>query len=521
MSHPFSMLRFLGSVFFLLALSTLITSCAKDYTKINEAVEANETRANQALKQLETKPVNLSPLKVDDRPWFGAKAVPISNGDMLPNELLRRDGLVLTFDRPLTFREVARLIHSVTGIRTRVGGDVETGEDEILFLPARGEQISGGRIIWQGSLNSLLDEVADTFKSQWSYNGRAITFDTLVTRTYMLHALASDITASGSVSGGTSDTGSLPEVSLSDSASLEVWREVEGAINTILGDNGDSSFSPSTGTITVRGAPENVDQVEQYLRIQNSMRLRRVAVSVKVLAIETSDQYNFNLDLQGIIERAVDTALIDADFNSTDGMSIGVLKGVDKAGNAVDTDAVTALLEANEQIDRVAITHSGAIVTLSDQPAPLQVGRQVSYLERVSATTDDTGGSTSIEPGTLDLGLMMTILPRIIQDDRILMRLSVAITDASQPFRSFTSGDSTVELPEVETTGFLQNAVLNDGETLVLAGFEKNENSYDDSGAPGGFWTGGSRSTNRSRELSVLLISAQILPEEPLTILGQ
>jgi type II secretory pathway component GspD/PulD (secretin) len=119
---------------------------------------------------------------------------------------------------------------------------------------------------------------------------------------------------------------------------------------------------------------------------------------------------------------------------------------------------------------------------------------------------------------------MMTVLPRIVEGNRILMRLSVAITDAAQPFATFTSGSGTsaasIQLPEVETTGFLQNAVVTSGETLVLAGFEKNLNSSTNQGTPLLPILGGSKSTNRDREVTVMLITSEILPEEPITVIG-
>jgi type II secretory pathway component GspD/PulD (secretin) len=156
----------------------------------------------------------------------------------------------------------------------------------------------------------------------------------------------------------------------------------------------------------------------------------------------------------------------------------------------------------------------------------LQVGRQISYLARTSATTGDAGsGSVSLEPGTVSTGLMMSILPRIVEQNRILMRISVAITDAQQPFATFGSGTNQIQLPEVETTGFLQNAVVTSGETMVLAGFEKELASTSETGTPIdgpiGILLGGAKDTSRSKELTVLILTSEILPEEPMTVIGQ
>ena len=179
---------------------------------------------------------------------------------------------------------------------------------------------------------------------------------------------------------------------------------------------------------------------------------------------------------------------------------------------------ITAALEASEGIERASIIHSGSLVTLSDQPAPLQVARQIAYLARASSSGTD---SVSLEPGVIDVGLFMTVLPRIVEDDRILMRLSIAITDADPSFRQFGTDDVQIELPELETTGFLQNAVVSNGETMVLAGFEKRTNSLNTDTNPFSYLLGGSHNSTRGRELLILVLNSRILPEQPITVIGQ
>ena len=56
-------------------------------------------------------------------------------------------------------------------------------------------------------------------------------------------------------------------------------------------------MSPTTGTITVAGAPCVVDDVEQYLKMQNRLRLRRVAIETRVLSVTLAEEYDYNFDL--------------------------------------------------------------------------------------------------------------------------------------------------------------------------------------------------------------------------------
>lgn len=505
-------------VFSVVALFAL--SACEQASVINDAVMADEQTAQEAISTISPEGYDRTALKIDSRPWFGSEAVAVNKGQSLPQNLTSANAVTLTFTGAETLGQVAQKIESVSGIPVVLSNNIYESSLGALgqrpFVPAGGQEVSGGRIVWSGSLVRLLDQIANAYASDWSYNGSIIQVSSENTKTFMLNALAGELTMTGNASSSSGGESNVPEIEIDGTTTLQIWGEISEAITGMVGDQGRASFSPSTGAITVTARPEILRRVENYLRYQNEMRLRRIAISVKVLSVTTNDTENYSADVSGIISDALNGNFdLDASSNGTNGLSVSILKA---PPSSLDSD-LTATLEASKGIERASIVHSGSLVTLSDQPAPLQISRQVAYLERVSSTSGDTS-SVSLEPGTVNLGLFMTVLPRIVQGDKILMRLSLAITDADPNFRSFGSGDIQIELPEVDTTGFLQNAVVSDGETLVLAGFEKSINTLNSSKTPFGYLLGGSRETARGRELLVLVINSRILPEQPLTIIG-
>lgn len=533
----FSSKGFLTRLSVILLASVIGLSGCTESKIAKERVSEDTAKADQALQRISPTTPIAQPLMVDKSPYYGSQAVPITNGTALPVQFEQPGAVVMTFARPVSMPELMRMVQAVTGMRATVSGHAPStgnsgGSDAgpASFLPSDGEQVAGGRVVWQGRLSDLLNQAADTFGADWRYNGNTIDFAQQITRTFMLHALASELSVKGTVKSGSSgdSNSNLPEVDVTSTSSMKVWEEIKEAVATIMGDSGKAAFSPSTGTITVTGAPDTVRQVESYLNQQNAMRLRRVAVAIKVITIAASNDLDLSADLTGIIKRAFDQASVRTVGEASSGIAIGVLKAPLAGTDLTDisSDRLVTELRANKGIKRASVTHSGAIVTLSDQPAPLQVGKQISYLKRTSSTSGDSGGgSVSLEPGTINTGLMMTILPRIVESNRILMRISVAITDAQKPFATFGSGTGAnaiqIQLPEVETTGFLQNAVMTSGETLVLAGFEKNQNSATESGAPGTWLLGGENKTSRTREITVLMLTSEILPEDPISVIGQ
>lgn len=499
-------------------MSVFILSACEQTDAINKSVRESEITAENAISSISPENAVRS-LYVDNRPWFGSQAVQIQGDQSLPDNMTREDALTMTFAGPVSFMEAARKIESVTGIPVAISNNIyEETMGELAsreFIPSGGQEVSGGRVVWSGSLHNILNQMANIFGAEWSYNNGRVTFTTELTKTFMLNALASDLTVTGNAnSSGSGGDNALPSITVDGSTTIEIWDEIEEAVDSIIGDQGQAALSPSTGTITVTARPDVMQRVENFLRYQNEMRLRRIAVSVKVLSVETSDTSEYGLDINGIIKNAIGDYSIRSAGNAS-GLDVSILQD-----NAAPSN-LTAKLSASDQINRVNIVHSGSLVTISDQPAPLQVGRQIAFLERVSASGDGDSASVSLEPGTINVGLFMTVLPRIVDNDRIMMQLSIAITNADPNFRTFGTDEIQIELPELDTTGFLQNAVLGNGETLVLAGFEKRQNDLGSQTNPIGFVLGGTHNTSRSRELLVLVINSRILPHQPLTVISQ
>lgn len=511
-TKTFQVFTFLFAAFFM-------SSCAQ-HAAIKGDLDKDGVIAEKALRQIEpTKQVSKS-LMVDDRPWYGGKAVALAKGDPLPAKFNAKDSVVVTFAEPLTLPQLRSEIQKVTNIRVVFDRGSNTLDQR--FLPSDGLQVTGGRVVWQGSLTQLLNQIADAFDVGWSYENGVIKIFQEVTKTFMLHALGTGIDLSGSLETGVSSGGgSLPSVTIDDKTEIKIWDEIEEVLNNILDSRGRISLSRSTGTITVSASPTLVDRVEEYLRQQNALRLRRVAVAVKVLnvQVQNSSEYGFDLflELQDVIDKQ------PYQLSSIDGsLSAGILRQSQAINGQIagTIDDFASIVRAAENVSHVTIANSGSIVTLSDQPAPLQIGRQITYLERISASASGDSTGTSLEPGTIDVGLTMNILPRVIENNRILMRLAISITDAEQPFQTFGTDTQQIQLPQIDTTGFLQNAVLSQGETLVLAGFERRQSGITDARTPS-WLLGGTRNYDRGRNITVLLISAEVLPEEPLSVSEQ
>lgn len=508
-------------------IGLFVASCAQQEAT-QEKFGAHQEEADNALKRLEPKERMRAALVVDNTPWYGRQAVRMRNGDQLPDKFVTDKSLVVTFERALTLPELGRALQIATGLRVVVLG-TDAANAGGGFLPLDGTEVAGGRVIWQGNLPDLLNQISDAFDVAWSYQSGVIKIQEEVTSTFMLHALAGNVDVSGTVqTGSTGQAGNLPTQSVGTEATLSLWDEVRDAINAIVSGNGRVTFSPASGTVTVSGKPSVVRKVEEYLRYQNRMRLRRIAVTVRALSVEMNDDNNVGFDLQGVLEKGIGGQPIYFSSTASEGLSSAIVRNfpdtdpLDLTTGGQPKDSVQAVITAIAEQNRVSIVHTGTVITLSDQPAPLQVGRQVTYIARVSASAAGDSSSTSLEPGTVEEGLTLNVLPRVIEKSKVLLRLGIGITQIRE-IVNFEAGDLTVQLPDLDTTGFLQNIMLGSGETLVLSGFERNRARYDErgTGVPNNIFLGGRRNSERQRNSTVLLITADILPEDPFGVIQQ
>lgn len=509
-------------------------ACANRDEAQGQINDINKT-ADASLAEIRRAPSSPSALTEEDTPWFGNTSIPAQAGDTLPATVEGQDSLVITFERPLTLEELAARIQSVTNIRAIVSANPTVANDPTqtnavaasgvrTFLPADGTEVTGGRVVWQGKLSSLMDQIADRFDADWNYSNGTLHLSQQIVRTYMLHALAGSTDVGGSVKTSSAGDAGLPQQSVDSSSKLQLWDEIQKTIDTIIVGRARASYSPGTGTITLAGSPSAVKAAEDYLRMQNKLRLRRISIEARVLSVLLNKEYVNNVDLDIVIRDAFNNQpFVFSNQAPTTGQGRTIVSGLLRqipTGLGTGGSTQLAINALSAVSDRVSVEYSASLVTLSDQPAPLQVATKQAYVARVTGVASQNNTSTTLEPGTIDLGLSMNILPRVIEQDRIMLRIALGITDLVD-LRQFTSGTSSVQLPIVDSTGFLQNAVLQSGETLVLAGFERKggDNLKQGIGDESFWFLGGGESYSKRREVRVLLLTAHLLPEDPITTL--
>lgn len=477
--------------------------------------------------------------------WLGQNSFKMNGGEPLPKEFEEADALTVSFSEPITLADLVSELRDMTGLRFSVEELRASNE-----LPEEALQIN-----YTGSLSGLLDYLSHKYGVWWRNIRGNIDFYKLETRVFTIYALPVESSMSASLSGTPTESsgGSSTTLSMNTSVTLTLWQNIESGIRQVMGSNGEMLVNSTAGTVTVTAEPYVIQKVARYVQDLNEKMSRQVAISVKVLQVtlENKDQYGLNLSAAfseaGRYTRGVSFVgpFSGALGDSAKGMlTMTVLQDDKWDGNAI--------IQALSTQGKTSLVTSTSVTTLNNKVAPVQVTTQENYVKETTIEKDygsSDNGSTSVEmdTDTLNYGFTMEILPRILDNGRLILLFSMTLTDLislttfssdgssggddsssdsssggssnSSSSDSSTSNDggsdetTVVQLPKMETRGFVQEIAMRSGSTLVLTGFEKVQNQVDFAGVgqPRISILGGKSYATQIRSVLVILLTPEIL----------
>lgn len=492
---------------FLLIISFL--GCANKNAPKEEEIEAQGQKFNQIAKD--------RTVRVVPEHYVGVKRMPISvtNAPELQTKItLRANGslakiadTIMTLV-PLTVNVVgdpdaaAKNNSQANQPNTQVqGGPPPTPEQTLMqeLLQAQTQTAIPGvsanlAINYSGRLVGLLEQIAMQSGYGWDYSrkDKAITFAKTMVRTFALHAAPGAVTYDNiltdksknldSSKSSSSNMGSNINQTVSTDSNetqisqtykskieFDVWKDTVKTVESLLSSIGKAAPNIAAGTITVRDRPANLRMVENFINEVNNRYARQVALKVNVYSLDIKDAKDAGIDLTVMFSNPATSKLSLSAGQLTNLGLIGTGSAAIISGEMKDSAGV---LKALAQWGNATQVTSAGVVTMNNQPAPIEAVRRITYLAATSQEKTDYGSSTQLTPGELTTGYSMTITPHILPGRKVILQYTVRLA-ALEALTEFTSGESTIQLPEISTRAFSQKANMMMGQTLVLAGFEQ------------------------------------------------
>jgi MSHA biogenesis protein MshL len=397
--------------------------------------------------------------------------------------------------------------------------------------------------------------------------------------------------AAGATGASTGSYASIQSSALSTVTKSDVWGEMEDALRTLLGcqiakdqpksggtgasvggsaSRADVSFTgdtqtgerprgvdgcsegrsmavnPMSGTILVRGMPNELRLVDRMLRAMQGNIERQVIIEAKIIDVELNAgaQQGINWAAFGAGRHqasvGANTSLMDGTTASAAGSvnagtSLGALLGTQMLGVATpnafsaglgvalqltDFSALVNFLQTQGQ---VRVLSSPRIATLNNQKAVLKVGSEESFVTNASGgqITAGTGGSaaTTTNP-TITYqpffsGIALDVTPQIDDSDRITLHVhsmvnSIAVRDKLAIIS--TSGDRSLPFAVNSISQTDSVVKTRDGQMIVIGGLMTESASDNRAKVPGlgdvpgagSLFSRGEQKTTK-RELVILL----------------
>ncbi len=398
-----------------------------------------------------------------------------------------------------------------------------------------------------GPLDNLLNEGFSYFGLSWRYSDRdggVIHVSRNVMRTFYINALplkavelSGDLSqvlnsaASGSSGQTTSSSSGTSSLKTQVDLSIRIWDEIVAGVQAIIdenGENGHVSPEPSTGTLSVMAPDQTMDRIQSYLERQNAILSKTVVINVDVISLQLQASDSVSLKLNGLLNKANQFAL---DYG-TGGAS--ELVAAADAGQAVlgkitssgSSNGTEFLLQNLSSLGNAEVTSHASATTLNGLPVPISLAQTRGYLAEVQTMVTSTSSAsasnsqTTMTPGSVTVGLNIRALPQVLPDNkRVRLHITAALSDlhgAKNGFDEFSTGNQTIQLPNIISRNVQQDATIPSGRTIYLSGLEQTSTTLNKSGTgtPSMLGLGGSQNGQRARTMFIIAVTPSILTQD-------
>jgi MSHA biogenesis protein MshL len=345
--------------------------------------------------------------------------------------------------------------------------------------------------------------------------------------------------ATGAAGGGSS--GQQAETSkVSTTSKTDFWSELSGAVKGIVGSGEGRSVitSPQAGIMAVRGMPEELRQVEKFLKAAQVAVERQVMLEAKLVEVELRDGFQsgvnwgaFAAGVDGVLAAGVlGSGVANTNVLLQGGSTISgtvavpsVANGGGLFGLALQTNNFGAVLGFLETQGDVQTLSSPRIATLNNQKAVLKVGTDSFFVTNVSggstpsSSTSTTGNTTTMPTITLTpffSGISLDVTPQVDDGVNVTLHVHPAVTNVTESSKQIDLGAAgNYKLPlassAVNETDTLVR--IQDGRIVAIGGLMQMDSSRSVSGLPGTTGSmfaplfGNKATSGRKREVIVLI----------------
>lgn len=351
--------------------------------------------------------------------------------------------------------------------------------------------------------------------------------------------------------GADGGAGAEDSSSVNTTSSNDFWVDLKAAIVAIVGSSeGGRSvvISPQSGVLVIRAMPDELRNVDRYLKATQLSVDRQVILEAKILEVELNDSFQSGINWASFAsfrsshDNRVSTGFVGPGttlaplpfgggqpptMTSATGLAASAgfaLANAAALGNslfglAFQTNNFAALISFLESQGTVHVLSSPRIATLNNQKAVLKIGTDEFYVTGVTTTTTNSATGNTVTPSvTLQpffSGVVLDVTPQIDDKGNIILHVHPSVSQVTTVNKGINLGSAgNLSLPlAASSTSEIDSMVRGqNGQVVAIGGLMRQSSTNDRSQVPGagdvpvlGNLFRNKSKVNQKRELVVLI----------------
>ena len=514
----------------------LLTACSGMHTPKWEAEnkEFQKSEIDIMLKAQDMKPkhmqylevkdsfyVDQNPIKVlrslSDLPQNFYQKVEMFSSDpielsYLSSEIFKQSGLVVKFiknDKPAKQSRLSEQNNQVASnaqvLNPFAIDDFDTSQ----------ASLSDSQIVvdYSGDVKGLLDYIGIKKDLKWKFDeiSQRIFFYPFETETFTVFAVSEDIdisskittknnsSTSGKSGGSSSSSNSDNSQNITFKQEQKYWEDVKETITGMLASHARANFNKTQGKITITDNDFNIQMVGDYIGNLNEDAYKQVTVDFKIVNLKLDDTRDLSVDMN-----LINGKLTTAFSNNTPAGMLGSFAYESASGKR------NVLFNVLDELGQAKVVTDISVLTVNNLPVPIQVSKSTAYISDVEVNSSNEGGDnlgTSYTTDVVSEGITATITPKAIGQNVLLnYSMNLSVLDSLEP------GEAGVQLPITSNKNFVQRTTLRNGESRVIAAFEKTDTKVGSRHplTEKLWFLGGSESMSKQKEIILLIATPYI-----------
>ncbi len=304
----------------------------------------------------------------------------------------------------------------------------------------------------------------------------------------------------------------------------DFWGELRNALEAIVGSKEGGRnvvISPQSGVVLVRAMPEELRNVDMYLKATQLAVDRQVILEAKILEVELSERFQSGINwasfasFRGPHDNRVSAGMIAPGaglaplpftggqppvISNGDGLSASTGFSLSNAasaagalfGIAFQTNNFAALISFLESQGSVHVLSSPRVAAVNNQKAVLKIGTDEFFVTGVTTTTSSTAAGETVTPSvTLQpffSGVVLDVTPQIDDDGNILLHVHPSVSQVTTVNKNLslgTAGNLTLPLAASSTSELDSIVRGQNGRVVAIGGLMRQAAGGDVDQVPG------------------------------------